>query len=323
MNTALPAIDALRAQLYARTVKGKHFPDVKPLISHYCSTATLEAILRYEQIWFSNPLLMNDLEELRFGMLTGRERFRSHEGLRNVFSSRQLYDAFRNQLEHCFDGFAREGAFDVYIACFAEHQPDDRDGLLSMWRGYGANGNGACIVFDTSKLNEVQESPLIIGKVEYADRDTRIRWVDGIPDTFCELFAQGQWKDDDLKFAAWVLFERLLVFSLYTKHQGFHEEQEWRLTYMKHRDSHDLLSDMLDYHIGPRGIEPKLKFKIKPLAGATDSSTFIDSLVHNIILGPTASADIHRLSVERMLKNIGRQALISRVVSSTIPFRSH
>ncbi|KVS40155.1 DUF2971 domain-containing protein [Burkholderia ubonensis] len=266
---------------------------------------------------------MNDLEELRFGMLIGRERFRSHVGLRNMLSARQHYDAFRNLLENQFDGFARVGAFDVYVACFAEHQPDDRDGLLSMWRGYGANGNGACIVFDTGKLNVVPESPLIIGKVEYADRDTRIRWVDGILDIFCELFARGQWNDDNLKLAAWVLFERLLVFSLYTKHQGFSEEQEWRLTYMKHRDSHGLLSDMLDYHIGPRGIEPKLKFKIRPLEGATDSSMLVDSLVHSIILGPTASADIHRLSAERMLKSIGREALISKVVSSSIPFRSN
>jgi hypothetical protein len=62
--------------------------------------------------------------------------------------------------------------------------------------------NGACIVFDTGRLNEVPESPLIIGRVEYADRDTRLRWVDGILGAFCELFAQGQWSDDDLKFAA-------------------------------------------------------------------------------------------------------------------------
>jgi hypothetical protein len=307
MSTASPAIIDLQTQLFARTVKGERFPNVKPLISHYCSSSTLEAILKHEEIWFSNPLLMNDLEELRFGMVTSRERFRSHDGLKTVFGSHDRYDAFRNHLEHYFDGFAREGAFDVYIACFAEHD---------------ANGNGACIVFDTDKLNEVPKSPLIIGKVEYADRDTRIGWVDGILDVFCELSAQDQWNNNDLKFAAWVLFERLLVFSLYTKHQGFHEEQEWRLTYMRHRDSAGLLTDMLDYHIGPRGIEPKLKFKIRPLKGATDSSTLIDRLVHSIILGPTAAADIHRLSVERMLQKIGRHALVSKVVSSTIPFRS-
>jgi hypothetical protein len=80
---------------------------------------------------------------------------------------------------------------------------------------------------------------------------------------------------------------------------------------------------MFDYHIGPRGTEPKLKFEIKPLQGVTDSSTFLDELVHSIILGPTAAADIHRLSVQRTLQKIGRGALVPKVVSSTIPFRSN
>lgn len=323
-NPDSSAVDALRAQLYAQTLKAdEQFPNVKPLIAHYCSTATLEAILKHEQIWFSNPLLMNDLEELRWGMGTSLDRCRRHTALANVFGSSQRGEAFRSLLERVFDGFAREGAFDIYIACFAQHQPSDRDGLLSMWRGYGANGNGACIVFDTGKLNEVPESPLIIAKVEYADRDTRIRWIDQIIDAFCKLVAQGQWGDEDWKLAAWVLFERLLVFSLYTKHHGFHEEQEWRLTYLKHRDSNGLLTDMLGYHIGQRGVEPKLKFKIGPLKGATDTSVSIDALVHSIILGPTASADIHRLSVMRMLNNIGREALIPKLVASSIPFRSN
>src|ERR1700750_810534 len=41
MSTTSLAIESLRAQLYARTVEGKQFPHVKPLISHYCSTTTL------------------------------------------------------------------------------------------------------------------------------------------------------------------------------------------------------------------------------------------------------------------------------------------
>ncbi|KWH15133.1 DUF2971 domain-containing protein [Burkholderia multivorans] len=324
MSTVPSAVDALRTQLYARTSKGEEdFPNVKPLIAHYCSTDTLEAILRYEQIWFSNPLLMNDLEELRWGMGASLDRCRRHTALKNMFGRRQQDDSFRDALEHCFGGFAREGAFDIYVGCFAQHQPGDRDGVLSMWRGYGSNGNGACIVFDTVKLNEVPESPLIISKVEYADRETRIRWIDQIIDAFCDLVKRGSWGDDDPKLSAWVLFERLLVFSLYTKHNGFCEEQEWRLTHLKHRDFQGLLLDMLGYHVGPRGVEPKLKFKVGPLKGATDTSTSIDTLVHSIILGPTASADIHRISVQRMLKQIGREALVSRVFSSTIPFRAN
>ena len=41
---------------------------------------------------------------------------------------------------------------DTYVFCLSEHAKDDTDGLLSMWRGYGGNGNGAAIVFDAGKL---------------------------------------------------------------------------------------------------------------------------------------------------------------------------
>ncbi|WP_421376450.1 DUF2971 domain-containing protein [Paraburkholderia sp. DD10] len=264
---------------------------------------------------------MNDLEELRFGMLAGRERFRSNEELKRALGSQTRYNDFKNLLENFFDGFAREGAFDVYIACFAQHEHEDNDGLLSMWRGYGANGNGACIVFDTSELNEVGDSPLIIGKVEYASRDERIERIDGIISVFCELLKAIHVPDEEIRFAAWTLFERLLIFTLYTKHTGFHEEQEWRIVYMQHRDQEGLLSKMLDYHIGPRGAEPKLKFDIAPLKGVTDETVLIDKIVHKIILGPTSAADIHRLSVARMLERIGRGVLVPKLVSSTIPYR--
>ena len=40
-----------------------------PLLAHYTSIDVIEKILRSEEIWFSNPLFMNDLEEMRFGML--------------------------------------------------------------------------------------------------------------------------------------------------------------------------------------------------------------------------------------------------------------
>jgi hypothetical protein len=264
---------------------------------------------------------MNDSEELVFGILKSRERFRTHEKLENALGSRDRYDLFRNQFERICDGFEREGAFDVYIACFSEHAQNNHDGRLSMWRGYGANGNGACLVFDTSVLTEVPSSPLLIGKIEYASQEIRVGWIDEILDVFADCVTETGMATPDLHSAAWVLFQRLLGLALYTKHQGFQEEQEWRIVYMKHNDTANLLTRMLDYHIGPRGIEPKLKLKVEPLKGAVDESVLLDKLVHSIILGPTAAAEIHRQSVVRMLERLGRNALVDKVFSSSIPYR--
>src|SRR5580704_18086703 len=43
----------------------------KPLLAHYTTIQVLEKILMTNEIWFSNPLFMNDLEEVRFGILEG------------------------------------------------------------------------------------------------------------------------------------------------------------------------------------------------------------------------------------------------------------
>ncbi len=40
----------------------------------------------------------------------------------------------------------------IHITCFSEYESGDNVGLLSMWRGYGEDGEGAAIVFDTAKL---------------------------------------------------------------------------------------------------------------------------------------------------------------------------
>jgi Protein of unknown function (DUF2971) len=43
-----------------------------------------------------------------------------------------------------------------------------------MWRGYGGNGSGVAIVYDTEQLPVWEESPLIIRKVEYGTDEDRI-----------------------------------------------------------------------------------------------------------------------------------------------------
>jgi Protein of unknown function (DUF2971) len=54
-----------------------------------------------------------------------------------------------------------------YVFCLSEHAKDDTDGRLSMWRGYGGNGSGAAIVFDTAKIAAREEMSLVIRHVHY------------------------------------------------------------------------------------------------------------------------------------------------------------
>ena len=157
--------------LYSR-FQTKTSPDQPLLLAHYTSVETVERILKDEEVWFSNPLYMNDLEEMRAGIGIGSQLFPQYA---------QLADAEPNRISlliqtfnHCMAHLAVEAALDTYVFCLCEHDPEkDMDGLLSMWREYGKKGNGAALVFNTQKVNYQPHNPLLIAKVNYTSPKER------------------------------------------------------------------------------------------------------------------------------------------------------
>lgn len=174
-NTFWPEIIGI---LWADIQAGHNYPTVRPLLAHYTSITTLEKMLPTEEIWLSNPLHMNDWEELRFGMNAGASEFRSHHALITACETAENHAALIASFDQLFNAFDSEHAMNTYVLCLTEHQPENNDGLLSMWRGYGANGGGVAVVFDTAKLKFVEHSPFIVSKVEYADQSARLKWIE-------------------------------------------------------------------------------------------------------------------------------------------------
>lgn len=297
------------------------FPAKRPLLAHYTSVAVLDLMMGNDEIWFSHPLYMNDLEELRFGMIEGANVFRGNGELRAAFEDEHIYMQLIAHFNYLFNEFDEKHVFDTYIMCLANHDPQDTDGLLSMWRGYGAGGSGVAIVFDTAKINASEDSPFIIGPVRYETTADRLGWMDAKMKAIAELLTGTTPNDEDLYHIAYHWIERLKLFSLFTKHKGFHEEQEWRIVYMNERDKAGRLKDMQSYAITPRGVEPKLKFKVQPLEGLFGEHLSLEGIVDRIILGPTTSTAIAKNAVKRLLQKRGKPDLAEKITPSTIPFR--
>ncbi|HVZ45996.1 MAG TPA: DUF2971 domain-containing protein [Ramlibacter sp.] len=289
-----------------------------PLLAHYTSIATLERIAETGELWFSNPLYMNDVDELRYGMTLGLEAVRTHAGLRHACPPdhyNELLDAF-GQLYTAFDD---ESAFDVYVFSCSEHGPGiGDDGLLSMWRGYGSDGNGIAIVFDFNELvARTQPAALLLRQVQYHSYEESRAWMDGKLANFARALAALRVPLEEMAATAEELFERIKLFALFTKHRGFHEEREWRMVYLRERDREGVLAQQLNYAIGPRGIEPRLRFAVPALG--TDAPP-LDALVERVILGPVLATPLSLRSTRRMLE-IHRPAWATRVVRSTTPYR--
>lgn len=208
----------------------------QPLLAHYTSIQVMESILKNSEVWFSNPLFMNDLQEMKFGLNEGTRFFSNIEPLKTAGGSEARAEILQRAYFQYFNHFDMNEAFDTYIFCLSEHDPQDNDGLLSMWRGYGQHGNGAAIVFDASKLTIVPTSPLIFSKVAYLKDDQRIAQVQSNLDAWVGLTARSALPDDKLHLAAYAAFSLVKSLSLVTKHSGFSEEKEWRVVYNPGRD---------------------------------------------------------------------------------------
>lgn len=104
----------------------------KPLLAHYTSLISIEKIVKGNELWFSNPLFMNDLHEVRFGMLEGirifAEEFSEETFIKSVWQSR--VNVIREAFFAYYREFDERHALDVYVFCLSQHDPDDRDGLL-------------------------------------------------------------------------------------------------------------------------------------------------------------------------------------------------
>lgn len=308
--------------LWSDVDQSSSYPSFRPKLAHYTSIENIENILRTDETWFSNPLNMNDHEELRYVILEARNKFYKSKNLRDAFNDTEQFNNLIKHFEYFFDQFSNKHYLDVYAFCFSEYSESDSDGLLSMWRGYGGNGKGAAIVLDTAKLEPKDGSPFIVAKVVYLSKEIRLKWIDNTLDQLAGIIKAGNlFNDEDLYFAAYYLFERIKLFALFTKHSGFTEEKEWRVVYLKERNSDPEIDKMLGYAKTARGLEPKLKFKFKSLESISTGEFSISSLTHKIILGPAFSSPMARSTFERMLDIVEKPELKEKVSVSDIPFR--
>jgi len=312
----------LFSPLWAEVQGEDSFPNKRPLLAHYTSAPTLECILRNREIWFSHPLLMNDPQEVTFGLNAAAQLLSTNERIKAACGSLQRFETLRNTFFAWLSRFANEHLPSTFVLCFCEHAVDDNDGLLSMWRGYADQGRGVAIVFDTAQIVPRDDSFLVIAKVHYGSEDERREWIQMLLGRSADILQNNPIPDDKLVICSFFIFQRLKQFAIFTKHRGFREENEWRVVYMRDRAESELLNHMIGYRNGPRGPEPKLKFRLEAITGMPETESLsLESLVDRIILGPTTSP-LGVSACANMVESLGHPGLSNRIRRSTIPFRA-
>ena len=304
--------------LWSDIVEAEEYPAQRPLLAHYTNVVAFEGIFGKDEFWLSNPLFMNDHEEMRFGMVEGNQLMLNSQLIKEACETPERYQEFMGYYAEQFDAHANDLTLDTYVGCFSLHNSEeDKDGRLSMWRGYGAEGNGVAIVLDTSRLTAIEDSPVILSCVKYGTTEERRSWIEKLVSQFALIFQASNIQGAEMRQAASAFLQRLKLFALFTKHKGFEDEREWRIVYFRERDTENTFTDRLSYFLGPQGVEPKLKLKRLPDAGVESFAP----LVHSIITGPTVSSPIAVASLKRMLSALGKPELATLVRPSETPLR--
>lgn len=297
------------------------FYSQKPHLAHYTSIAGLEKILQFNELWFSNPLYMNDHEEVGFGIDQGWRAVRSSYEIATACGSEKRHKLLLEAYEKCYWEFANDHVMDTYVFCTSEHTSGNKDGLLSMWRGYGGNGSGAAVVIDSGRIDLTNAASLILAKVRYGSTAERVEWLTKKTREFAVLLGAVSLREEEIPVAAVALFERIKSIALFTKHCGFNEECEWRAVYMPNRDAGALIREFPGYSIGGRSVEPRLRFQLSATTGIAGVDFSLEKIVDRIILGPTSSSRLAIAGFLRLLDSTNHPSLKERVRASSIPYR--
>jgi hypothetical protein len=295
---------------------------LRPTLVHYTSVETAFNILSNKEIWMSNPLNMNDHEEVSFVMINAENIVLNDDNIKESFSKIHQYEEFKYMVRKYFEKYKSESVIDNYIFCMCEYNKNEPDGTLSMWRSYASDGGGAAIVIDTSKVLVPDHTPLFLEKVKYMTNNDRISWIYGKISSVAEWIKKQEMDSELINHIAHLLFTRFKYFSIYSKNIGFIEENEWRLYYDVDHDTYGLLHEYFSYIIGKQGILPKLKLSLKEPKEWFSKGTDFHDLISHVILGPSRNSTLEINTMKRFLSKINNR-IANNSISSAIPYRKN
>src|SRR4051812_28511526 len=109
--------------LYADVKPEAQFSHSRPLLAHYTTIQTVELIIKFKEMWFSNPLYMNDLEEVRFGLIEGERALANSSDLTAALGTPERRNLFLHAYNFYGVDYIENYLSDTYVLCFSEHDP--------------------------------------------------------------------------------------------------------------------------------------------------------------------------------------------------------
>lgn len=225
-----------------------------PTIFHYTKVENLEPILRSGGLYATHFAHTNDAEEFHgarelFPVLAYEpamalaKRLRAKGAFRRAPSNAALEQIIPEDARSFHDAMVRSLPLPFFLTCFSKHTEPHHNlnGLLTLWRFYGGEGEGIALGFNTRKLVDATESLLqthslaavYLDEVLYGIDDEVLRGrmseASGLIEMFLE-FVDNLISERELEFGNRGLeMHQFTVLAASAKHPDFVDEREIRL----------------------------------------------------------------------------------------------
>lgn len=301
---------AILADVYARV-------DHIKMLAHYTSLSAFKSIVGSQQLWLSRVRDTNDTSEVIEATklvsaalgVHGPAMFDSYES----FDTARQFEARRELLET-----------DTYILSLCEHGSDSRTDRLEMWKDYGHNGNGLCLVLRKAKMLDQSAKgrfPVHWAPIEYSTTEALSDRVRRRLLLIKRIVAATQ----DVETLPPQVFGMLIaqsVVQLVLSHKNVAFEYEKEIRFVRTRLVQELTPpDGAGYRSITIDGATRSKF-VLPLRYYPEFKidASMNAMLDHIIIGPSSHQDELQRELEAMLAEHRMEHV--RILRSEIPYRT-
>jgi hypothetical protein len=307
---------------YAQSRREKLYPSRSGYAQfvHYTSAEAALKIINGKRFWLRNTSCMGDYREVQHGFDT----------LRSALASEGNEAKLSAALDRCSPGLAKEsfGLFNqwwehirtnTYIGCLSEHDIGENDhGRLSMWRAFGGGVARVGVVLNVPWYSGgVEALNLIFSPVAYfGEGQVRSELAVVIHNIHANI-------DVLRRTGRGIILGRvanmLMAAVTCMKHEGFHEEKEWRVLC----NPKMLPSPLVQHCTQSIAGVPQIVYEMPLDVTASDKLSELDvsKLVSRVIIGPTQYPSAIAGAFVEAMARAGIPDPEAHVCASGIPIR--
>jgi hypothetical protein len=287
---------------------------------HYTSAENAMSIINTKKIWMRSPKCMNDYMEISHG----------HNKLLTFFNTQEYRDKFINAVDLYEDGLALEILnqfdewwkninLDTFVTSVSVHRKEeDLHGRLSMWRAYGDKPAKAALVLNNPTKPIKGLNIILCPALYYNDQNIDQELLNIIDNITSNIEFLKALKKETIKGT---IIMSLTMLAICLKHEGFKEEQEWRLIHLpKVAQPNSLITNTIECINGI----PQVVYKL-PLENSPENevhSVSIKELIDKVIIGPTDYPLPLLDAFSITLENAGIEKPFDKIIISGIPLRT-